>query len=58
MSVVEVVMVETKNGPIEINKCDFDKEKHKLVASEVAKAKAPTPKKVERKPTMSGTKAK
>ena len=31
MSVCEVVTIETKNGPVDINKSDFDKNKHKLV---------------------------
>ncbi len=27
---VKTVMVQTKNGPVVINECDFDKKKHKL----------------------------
>ena len=39
--ILETVVIETKNGPCEINKSDFDKEKHKI---HKAKAEKPTKK--------------
>jgi len=39
----EVVTIETKNGPCDINKSDFDEKKHKLF---VEKAKPAKPLKV------------
>jgi hypothetical protein len=36
----EVVTIETENGPVDINKSDFDKAKHKLYKKEKPKEQA------------------
>lgn len=39
MSALETVIIETSNGPVVINKSDFDPEKHKLYSPEVEQPK-------------------
>jgi hypothetical protein len=37
----EVVTIQTENGPVQINKSDYDASKHKLVIQEPAKRGRP-----------------
>lgn len=37
---VETVEIQTENGPVRINKSDFDEKKHKLVSDKPKRSKA------------------